>query len=76
MLCEDKSRAQPEEERLFLLTGKDLANEKSWIPCLLQPSQLSSPIYNHSLSPAFEGLVHRLVLMACHSYRFQIEILC
>lgn len=25
MLCEDKSRAQPEGERLFFLTGKDSA---------------------------------------------------
>ena len=76
MLCEDKSRVQPEGERLLLPYWEGLSNEKSWIPCLLQPSQLSSPIYNHSPSPAIEGLVCRLVLMACHSYRFQIEILC
>ena len=56
MLCEDNSRAQLKEERLLFLTGKDSAYEKSWIPCLLQPSQLSSPIYNHSPSLAFGGL--------------------
>ena len=39
----DENRAQREEGRLLLFPGKKSANEKTWILCLLEPSQL--PLY-------------------------------
>ena len=41
----DYSRAQHKEDRLLFFPGKDSADEKPWILCLLEPSQLPFPSY-------------------------------
>lgn len=47
----DENRAQWEEGSLLLFPGKNSANEKPWILCLLEPSQLSFTSVKESSFP-------------------------
>ena len=61
-----------EEYRHLSFPGKDSANKKPWILCLLQPSQFLPTSHKAFLNP----LLCRYYHMAHHSFRPHIAILC
>ena len=63
----DYSRAQHKADRLLFFPGKDSANEKPWILCLLEPSQVPFPSYKVF---SFPCIAHTLLWLQIPNYNF------